>query len=440
LSQNYAEVDKTTSTIRQRNCSNKKAGADEAKGSKRICLPIDRAKYEPMVGDKVAFRQLLNEYIAQYPEIFPSAIDQGYKLHGIMPASKKMPEVYLRRIQLKAKDDSDQAQVFTIAPCFVLPYMTGYVDEVEKALFLHEKFGVAFWGLTYVFGRNDMYWYRLTQTLGRNSIVGTTLKDPAKLPEHLLADEKHTNLNGEKAYIATTVAEDCVLGTSVALTADEKALTEAYHHFKIEAQQLKPDYQPQTVNTDGWLATRSAWKALFPAIVIISCFLHAFIKIRSCCQRMKADFVEIQDRVWEIYHAADPLTFMKKVAELKTWAVLSLPPGTGLEAILKLCAKTPEFIKAYAYPAAYRTSNMIDRHMEPLARYLYSTKYFNGHLMSAERSVRAWALSHNFLPYCPRAKIGQIYKSPAHKLNGFIYRDNWLENLLVSASMRGYPS
>jgi hypothetical protein len=87
---------------------------------------------------------------------------------------------------------------------------------------------------------------------------------------------------------------------------------EAYHHFKTEAQQLKPDYQPQTVNTDGWFATRSAWKALFPAIVLISCFLHAFIKIRSCCQRMKADFVEIQTQVWEIYHAPDPLTFMKR--------------------------------------------------------------------------------------------------------------------------------
>jgi hypothetical protein len=429
-----------TSAMPQRNCSHKKANVDEAKGSKRICLPIDRAKYEPLVGDKVAFRQVLDQYIAQYPEIFPSAIDQGYKLHGLMPTSKKMPDVYLRRIHLKAKDETGQAQVFTLAPCFVLPYMTGYVDEVEKALFLHEKFGVAFWGLTYVFGRNDMYWYRLTQHLGRNSIVGTTLKDPDKLPEHLLADEKHTDLNGENAYLAITVAEDCVLGASLALAADEKELTEAYRRFKTEALQLKPDYQPQTVNTDGWFATRLAWKALFPAIVLISCFLHAFIKIRACCQRMKNDFVEIQAQVWDIYHAPDPLTFMKRVAAFKTWAILTLPKGTGLEAILKLGAKTPEFIKAYAYPAAYRTSNMIDRHMEPLARYLYSTKYFNGHRLSAERTVRAWALSHNFLPYCPRAKIGQTYKSPAHKLNGFTYRDNWLENLLVSASMGGYPS
>ena len=429
-----------TSLVRQRNCSSEKTDVDTAKSSKRVCIPIEREEYEQVVDDKKAFRQLLDKHIEQYPELFPADIGQGYKLHGMLPASKKMPEVQLRRIQLKAKDDKAKAQVFTIAPCFVLPYMTGYTAEVEKALFLYEKFGVAFWGLTYVFGRNDMYWYRLTQNLGGNSLVGTTIKNPDKLPDDLLADEKHTDLNGQKVYLAITVADDCVLGASVALAADEKQLTEAYGHFKAEAQQLKPDYQPKTVNTDGWLATHLAWSALFPAIVIIRCFLHAFIKVRACCKRLKNDFVAIQTQVWEIYHAPDPLTFMKNVATLKTWALLTLPTGTTLDAILKLCARTPEFIKAYAYPAAHRTSNMIDRHMEPLARYLYCTKYFNGHLMSAERSVRAWALAHNFLPYCPRAKLGQKFKSPAHKLNGFVYRDNWLENLLVSASMRGYPT
>ena len=154
---------------------------------------------------------------------------------------------------------------------------------------------------------------------------------------------------------------------------------------------------------------------------------------------MKDDFNDIQTHVWDIYHADTPLAFMKNVATFKTWALLSFPQGTGLDAILKLCAKTPLFIKAYAYPDAYRTSNMIDRHMLPLARFLSNTNYFNGHLMSAERTVRAWAICHNFLPYCPRARVGQDFKSPAHKLNGFVYRDNWLENLLVSASMRGFP-
>ena len=78
-----------------------------------------------------------------HPELFPADINQGYKLHGMMPPSTKMPDVQLRRIQLKALDGQERLQVFTIAPCDVLPYMAGDVTEVEKALFLR-RFGVPF--------------------------------------------------------------------------------------------------------------------------------------------------------------------------------------------------------------------------------------------------------------------------------------------------------
>jgi hypothetical protein len=90
---------------------------------------------------------------------------------------------------------------------------------------------------------------------GRNSIVGTTVKQPDQLPQDLLADEKHTRLNGDKVFVATSVGDGCVLGASVAQQADEHGLTEAYGQFKAEAQKVKPNYQPATVNTDGWAAS-----------------------------------------------------------------------------------------------------------------------------------------------------------------------------------------
>jgi hypothetical protein len=139
--------------------------------------------------------------------------------------------------------------------------------------------------------------------------VGTTVKDPTKLPDHLLADEKHLHFNGHKAYIATTVAQDCVLGASVALAADEAALTDAYGDFKQEAQQLRPDYTPRTINIDGWLATQNAWQTLFKPIVIIHCFLHAFLKIRDRCKRLKTSFPDIKHQVWSIYRAKDKANF-----------------------------------------------------------------------------------------------------------------------------------
>jgi len=95
---------------------------------------------------------------------------------------------------------------------------------------------------------------------------------------------------------------------------------------------------------------------------------------------------------------------------------------------------------AYAYPTAHRTSNMLDRLMDHLDRRFYAAHYFHGQLLTADagRVVRAGALLGNFLPYCPRAAAAQNYQSPAHKLNGLVYHDNWLHNLLISASMGGY--
>ncbi len=424
-----------SSPSHKRDCSTEKDLDPLSNKSKQICLPIEQEEYNQILCDPRAFRQYLGRMIEQSPELFPASIEQGYKLHSILPESKKMSGIRLRRIELVATE-GDTTPVFTVRPSFVLPYMMGYTDDVEKALFLRRW--VPYWALTYVFGRDDKYWYRLENRLGHNSVVGTAVKDPNVLPADLLADEKHTRLNGKKVYIAITVGADCVMGASVSLSAGEEELEEAYGHFETEAHNVDPDYVPKTVNTDGWNATQAAWRALFSTIVIILCFLHSFIKIRDRCKRMKDHYPEIRERVWEAYHADDSDTFHTKIAELQVWASETLPEGAGLDAVSKLCNKESEFVKAYAHPTAYRTSNTIDGHMEPLDRYLDGSKYFHGHLMSAEYSVRAWALLHDFQPYCPRSDVADRYQSPAHKLNGFVYHDNWLHNLLISASMGGY--
>ncbi len=190
-----------------------------ANKTKQICLPIDKDEYAQMMDESVLFRSELEELIAEFPELFPQNIVSGYTLHDILPSSKKMPEIRLRRIKL----NSDQ-EVFTIRPSFVMPYMTGYTDDVEKALFLR-KWAVPYDALAYVFGRDENYWSRLENRFGRNSIVGTTVKEADKLPQDLLADEKHTHFNGDKAYIAITGGQDCVLGASIVLGADEANLT-----------------------------------------------------------------------------------------------------------------------------------------------------------------------------------------------------------------------
>jgi hypothetical protein len=406
-----------------------------SKANPRVILPIGYGEYQDMAAEARRFRHWLDEMTAAYPELFPGEIGAGYTLHDFLPASVKQPGVRFRRIKLKGGEQ----QVVTICSSDVMPYMTGYTDEVEKALFLR-RFGVPFWGLTYVFGRNDDYWYNMTGRFGRYEIVGTVVKDPDQLPADLLADEKHVHFNGEKGYIATTVGADCVLGASLALAADEEALTDAYGYFKDEAQHVNPAYQPHTVNTDGWFATRNSWQALFATITVIQCFLHAFLKIRDRAKRrFKAVYTDIQQQVWDIYHATDRQTFFRLTADFQQWANQTLS-GPALDAVHKLCAKADDFALTFDHPTAYRTSNMVDRHMIPLDRWLSASRHFHGNWRSAELHIRAWVLFHDFMPYCPRAKIRERAISPAHQLNGFVYHENWLHNLLISTSCTGLMS
>ena len=65
----------------------------------------------------------------------------------------------------------------------------------------------------------------------------------ALTPKHLGADGKHTWILSDKIYVATTVGD-----------AGEQSLRNAYQVFKDEAQCLKADDTPTTVNMDGWVA------------------------------------------------------------------------------------------------------------------------------------------------------------------------------------------
>jgi len=96
------------------------------------------------------------------------------------------------------------------------------------------KFNVPFWGLTYLYGRDDMYWFRLSNSLGKNSIVGTTVKSSENLPKNIAADEKHTKLKGTKVYVPITVGNNCILGAEVSKTANSVDLKKVMESLSLK--------------------------------------------------------------------------------------------------------------------------------------------------------------------------------------------------------------
>ena len=402
------------------------------KGYRTIRLPLAKHEYERFLSDRTHAKARLQDLYEDYPELFPEVFSSGYALYGFTDSSCKQ-QLRCRRLRL-----DETQEVFTVAPAFVMPYRSGRVETVEKALFLM-RFHVPCWAIAYVFGRDAMYWYRLQQGLGRFSIVGTTVKTAERLPTDLVADEKHSWLKGQRVYIATTAGQDCILGASVAKSASQPDLKQAYGVFAQEAQALDTDYAPQTVNTDGWQATQGAWKALFPHITVILCFLHAFLKIRDrATKALGAVFAQVQERVWEAYHAPSKRAFSQRLRRLREWAETALPDSAMKTHTLDLCDKRAQFSRSYDYHYAHRTSNMVDRLMKFLDRACFNGQYFHGTVESAESRARALALLWNFCPSSPgTVKKYNGQECPAQRLNGKRYAENWLENLLVSGSMNG---
>lgn len=163
-----------------------------------------------------------------------------------------------------------------------------------------------------------MYWYRIEQSLGRNSIVGTTIRKPEDIPKHL-------------------------------------------------------DYIYSTYPQITWVV----WKSN-----VLDVFVNPIKKLR------------------------------KNISQYKV---------------------------AYDHPGAQLTSNMLERLMQRMDIHLFSSQYFHGTLDAANLSIRGWTLIQNFAPSNPyTVQKHNGYQSPAERLNAFCYHDNWIQNLLISASLRIY--
>ncbi len=395
-----------------------------------------QAEYEPNIHDTRYFRFQLNSFMNRHPELFPFGIDHGYEMKDIYLSKKLF--IHIRRIRTTI---NGKVVCYTIRPSFVMPYLTAMTMDVEKPLMLR-KFAVPFWALSYCFGKDPMYWYRMETSLGRHSIVGTTIKSSDKLPQHLAADEKHTKIKGEKAYIPCTVGNDCILGVALKKGVGQTDLEAGYGVFKTESQNLKSDYCPASVNTDGWLATVNSWKSLFPAVALIGCFLHIYISIRDRSRKKYKDVFELVSlKLWNCYYAENKRTFSQRIRRLYEWGMASGIPTFMMDKIEKIRKNLIVFTKAYDLAGSHRTSNMVDRLMQRMDRYLFNTQYFHGSIEAAELGIRAWALIQNFAPSNPLTiqKYNGL-QSPAERLNGFRYHENWLQNLLISGSLGGFRS
>lgn len=244
---------------------------------------------------------------------------------------------------------------------------------------------------------------------------------------------------GERVYITVTAAQNCFLGVALSASAGVDDLTAGYGEFAREAQAQASDYQPETVNVDGWDATHRAWQRLFPAIVVIRCFLHAVLGIQQRCRSNPALYQDLTQALWHLFHSLNPAQFGQRLRRLLEWSQTHPDISEALLAKLTaLKAHAQNFKLTFTHPQAYRTSNTVDRLMNYQDRILYNMQYFHGTPTSARNGLRAMAMLWNFHPYGRKVqRQAPQSRSPFEDLNGFRYHDDWLRNLRIASSLNG---
>ena len=152
----------------------KPAPPQRPRGAKQIVLLMTRPLYDAIWHDPERIRAFVDGWVRSAPELFPKGFDRGDRLHGFGRESRKLPGLKLRKVV------TDDGSSYWLRPSFVTSYLTGTVEELAYPLLLAAH-GVPPWLLTIGFGHSEMYWYRVLERLGRNSVVGTTIRDPARL-------------------------------------------------------------------------------------------------------------------------------------------------------------------------------------------------------------------------------------------------------------------
>ena len=154
----------------QRNRVTSTDGNRASSGERQICLPLSKQQYDDIWDDSAKVRIVIDQMVERSPELFPQQIAGGYQLKGKLSASAKVPDIQLGQIHITG-------QRYYLRPSFVMHAFTGTTDELKQPMELLAH-GVALWLIVKVYGHDEMFWLRQEQRLGRNSIVGTTVRTP----------------------------------------------------------------------------------------------------------------------------------------------------------------------------------------------------------------------------------------------------------------------
>src|SRR4029453_10618876 len=105
---------------------------------------------------------------------------------------------------------------------------------------------------------------------------------------------------------------------------------------------VRESTQPGAPQTEGCAALRQAWLALFPLVVVLRCFLHGWLAIRSR-GKLAEGFETLCEKVGNPFHAFCRRSFAQRLRRLGEWATEHLRAAWVLDQVKKWCGRAREY-------------------------------------------------------------------------------------------------
>ena len=219
--------------------------------SKQICLLLTREQFDVTWHDPLAVRAIVESQLRAFPELFPVEMKAGYRFVGFLPKSARLPDIQLRQIRLR------NGETYTLRPSFVLPYMTGFTNDVEFGLLLLLSVGAGT-GLLYLL---RWFWWRINAWSEIAAMASSFLLAASVF----VLQRRGMNLPSHVTLVATVAVTTAVWMTVTFLTrpTEDQRLREFYRLARPAGpgwrriRGLVPDAEPPDAlgaAFGGWLA------------------------------------------------------------------------------------------------------------------------------------------------------------------------------------------
>ena len=291
------------------------------------------------------------------------------------------------------------------------------------------------WLLTVGFGRSEMYWYRVVERLGRNSLVGTTVRDPARVARSIWRRTSITPLGRPRAYIPTTVGGGCILGVVLTAAADDVHLRRPTACSPPRRGTSTPGTPPRRSTLDGWGRRRGTRVQLAVPYRSRWCSVFCTGSSRSAtaaarpanCTAGCGDVVPCRHRGG----VPTPDGRVSAVVRTQTWTA-------SVREMLRSCGTKDGILRGGLFPSGMPSH---EQRGGPSDEPAVPADVCRPGPARPSRLVRVTAAGLGVAVELPPHALGATtptHDSPAHRLNGKRYHEHWLHNLMASTSLMGF--